>query len=92
MQGYTVPKGGAAGYWRTVEIPRDWQAKRIKLKCDAAFSLAEVWVNGKKVGQYEGGFTPFEFDITDELEPGKSAVIAVRLQQDTMAADLLVDD
>jgi hypothetical protein len=88
MQGFTVPKGGAAGYWRTVEIPRDWQAKRIKLKCDAAFSLAEVWVNGKRVGQYEGGFTPFEFDITDEIEAGKSAVIALRLQQDTMAADL----
>ena len=88
MQGYAVPKGGAAGYWRTVEIPRDWQAKRIKLKCDAAFSLAEVWVNGKKVGQYEGGFTPFEFDITDEVEAGKSAVIALRIVEDTMAADL----
>jgi beta-galactosidase len=88
MQGYTVPKGGAAGYWRTVEIPRDWEAKRIKLKCDAAFSLAEVWVNGKNVGQYEGGFTPFEFDITEEVESGKSAVIALRIEQDTMAADL----
>lgn len=88
MQGYTVPRGGAAGYWRTVQIPGDWQAKRIKLKCDAAFSLAELWVNGKKVGQYEGGFTPFEFDITDAVEAGKSAVIALRIHQDTMAADL----
>ncbi len=88
MQGFTIPKGGAAGYWRSVEIPRDWEAKRIKLKCDAAFSLAEVWVNGKKVGQYEGGFTPFEFDITDEVEPGKPAVIALRLVEDTMAAGL----
>ena len=88
MQGYTVPRGGAAGYWRTVEIPPDWQAKRVKLKCDAAFSLAEVWVNGKIVGQYEGGFTPFELDITDQVETGKSAVIALRIQQDTAAADL----
>lgn len=88
MQGYTVPHGGAAGYWRTVEIPGDWRSKRIKLKCDAVFSLAEVWVNGHKVGQYQGGFTPFEIDITDAIEPGKSAVIALRVQQDTMAADL----
>jgi len=88
MQGFTVPKGGAAGYWRSVEIPGDWRAKRIKLKCDAAFSLAELWVNGKRVGQYEGGFTPFEFDITEDVEVGKSAVIALRLEQDTMAAGL----
>jgi hypothetical protein len=88
MQGFGVPKGGAAGYWRSVEIPRDWDGKRIKLKCDAAFSLAEVWVNGKNVGQYEGGFTPFEFDITEDVEAGRSAVIALRIEQDTMAAGL----
>jgi hypothetical protein len=88
MQGVTVPKGGAAGYWRTVAIPRDWEAKRIKLKCDAAFSLAEVWVNGKNVGKYEGGFTPFEFDITNDVEAGKTAVIAQRIEQDTVAAGL----
>lgn len=88
MQGYSVPKGGAAGYWRTVEIPPEWIGKRIKLKCDAVFSLAQVWVNGKKVGQYEGGFTPFEFDITEDLEPGKPAAIALRVEQDTTAASL----
>jgi hypothetical protein len=88
MQGYSIPKGGAAGYWRTAELPRDWAGKRIKLKCDAVFSLAQVWVNGTTVGQYEGGFTPFEFDITEYVEAGKSAVIALRVEQDTMAADL----
>jgi hypothetical protein len=88
MQGFTVPRDGAAGYWRTVEVPRGWAGKRIKLKCDAVFSLAEVWVNGKKVGQFEGGFTPFEFDVTEDVEAGEVAIIALRVQQDTMAAGL----
>ena len=88
MQGFTVPRDGAAGYWRTVEVPLGWAGKRIMLKCDAVFSLAEVWVNGKKVGQYEGGFTPFEFDVTEDVEAGKAAIVALRVQQDTMAAGL----
>lgn len=88
MQGFTVPSKGAAGYWRTVKIPLNWNGKRIKLKCDAAFSLAEVWVNDKYAGQYEGGFTPFEFDVTKYLIPGKEAVIALKVTEDTQAAAL----
>jgi len=88
MQGFSVPRNGAAGYWRTVEIPEGWAGQRVKLECDAVFSLAEVWVNGKKVGQNEGGFTPFEFDVTGNVEPGKAATIALLVKEDTMAAGL----
>jgi hypothetical protein len=88
MQGFSVPPNGAAGYWRTVEVPDEWAGRRIKLECDAVFSLAEVWVNGKKVGQNEGGFTPFEFDVTENVEHGKITTIALLVKQDTMAARL----
>lgn len=88
MQGFSVPRNGTAGYWRTVEIPDEWVGKRVKLKCDAVFSLAEVWVNGQKVGQNEGGFTPFEFDISKNVEHGKRATIALLVKEDTMAESL----
>jgi hypothetical protein len=40
--------------------------------------LADVYVNGQKVGTHEGGYTPFEFDITSLLRAGENQ-IAVRV-------------
>ena len=34
-----------------------------------------VWVNGKKAGHHVGGFTPFNFDVTDMLKNGENTVI-----------------
>ena len=34
-----------------------------------------VWVNGKKAGHHVGGFTPFNFDISDLLIEGENTVI-----------------
>ena len=34
-----------------------------------------VWVNGKKAGHHVGGFTPFNFDISDLLVEGENTVI-----------------
>ena len=36
---------------------------------------AVVYVNGKKVGHHEGGFTPFNFDVTDVLVDGSNFVV-----------------
>jgi len=36
---------------------------------------AIVYVNGVKVGAHEGGFTPFQFDVTGQLNPGENFVI-----------------
>ena len=34
-----------------------------------------VWVNGKRAGHHVGGFTPFNFDVTDLLHEGRNFVI-----------------
>ena len=34
-----------------------------------------VWVNGQEVGHHVGGFTPFNFDISDLLKEGENTVI-----------------
>ncbi|RPH72496.1 beta-galactosidase, partial [bacterium] len=56
---------GVAWYQRTLEIPIDWIGSgRILLGIDASDYKTEVWFNGMKVGEHEGGYLPFESDVT----------------------------
>jgi beta-glucuronidase len=36
---------------------------------------AHVYLNGKKLGMHKGGFTPFQFDVTDKLVKGRNFVV-----------------
>jgi len=69
---------GVAWYRRTFAIPDSWTNQRTVLHFGAVDYFAEVWINGQFVGAHEGGYTPFEFDITDYLQPGDN-VVTVRV-------------
>ena len=45
---------------------------------DGVFHTAELYVNGEYVGTHRGGYTGFEFDITDYVNQGEN-VVAVRV-------------
>src|SRR5690606_35914749 len=40
---------------------------------------AEVWLNGTRLGDHEGGYLPFEMDLTDALVPDASNELVVRV-------------
>jgi len=88
MQGFAVKPWTPAGYLKTVVLPADWKGARILLRSDGAQSLATFWVNGKLAGRHEGGFTAFEFDVTDLCRPGASNTIAAAVQNES-TADIL---
>ncbi|MBR6276287.1 MAG: beta galactosidase jelly roll domain-containing protein [Prevotella sp.] len=46
-----------------------------------------VYVNGKKVGHHIGGFTPFNYDVTDKLKDGQNVVI-VKVDNKRHAEDI----
>ena len=46
-----------ASYLRDVTIPSEWQGRRIFVRFGGAQSVAELFVNGKYVGEHRGGFT-----------------------------------
>lgn len=49
--------------------------KRLFLYFGAVNYIADVFLNGEKIGSHEGGFTPFQFEITDKVKDGLNAVI-----------------
>lgn len=69
---------GYAWYWTTIDIPQYEPTRRTILRFGAVDYLATVYVNGKQVGQHEGGYTPFSFDISEQVHAGKNQ-IAVRV-------------
>ncbi len=56
-------------------IPSEWKGKDILLHFGAVDWRAEIWLNDIKIGQHEGGYTPFSFDISPFLEDGKQTII-----------------
>ena len=73
-------------YRRTVAIPANdhWRNKRVVLTIGAADFFTDAWCNGKHVGHQEGGYLPFEFDLTDALEQSSNgealAAIVIRVE------------
>ncbi len=85
MQGFEVATNTAAGYVRTFDVSKKWVGKRVKLRFDAVFSVAVVYINGKKVGRHEGGFTPFELDVTEAVKFGSENTIAMAVTSESLS-------
>ena len=85
MQGFDAPTDKGVGYRRNINIPANWAGKRVKIRFDGVYSGSTLWVNGKEIGWHEGGFSPFEYDITDCVNPGKENVLALSVINDTPA-------
>jgi Glycosyl hydrolases family 2, sugar binding domain/Glycosyl hydrolases family 2, TIM barrel domain/Glycosyl hydrolases family 2 len=69
---------GVAWYWRSVQVDELDPTQVALLKFGAVDYRADVYVNGKRVGTHDGGYLPFEFDITSLLKAGANQ-IAVRV-------------
>lgn len=49
--------------------------KRLFVNFGAANYEAIVWLNGKRLGQHVGGFTPFNYEITNLLKEGTNSLV-----------------
>jgi beta-glucuronidase len=70
---------GDVWYQTTARIPRGWHGQRVILHFESATHRATVWVDGHEVGSHEGGYTPFEFDISSWASPGDEVRITVKV-------------
>ena len=54
-------------------MPWGWDERQIYVRFNSVNYLAEVWVNGERLGEHEGGHLPFGYEITDLVKPGPYA-------------------
>jgi len=74
MPGYEHYIGDAV-YERNFEAPSIGAGRIAKLRFDAVYYKAHVWLNGKDVGSHEGGYTSFELDVTESLKVGTNHLV-----------------
>ena len=72
----------AVWYRRAWEQPRLAKGQRLLVHFEAVDWRSTVWVNGKRVSFHEGGYTPFEADITEALVDDTTQEIIVRAEDD----------
>jgi hypothetical protein len=60
----------AVWYRRTVDIPEIPDGEQVMLRFGAVDYHATVWLDDIKVGEHEGGYTPFAFNVTELLRAG----------------------
>lgn len=69
---------GVGWYRRRFATPPGPPGARRFLQFDGVGSVAEVWLNGRRLGGHRGAFSRFRFDVTDALVPGGSNLLVVR--------------
>jgi len=66
---------GTIWYRRQFEVPAEAKGKRLFVYFDGANYNTRVFLNAEELGKHEGGFTPFNFEITDKVHPGTNTLI-----------------
>jgi len=81
---YAFPSMSVGFYRKTFVAPEVLAGERVMLHFEGVLYGAEVWLNGRRLGGHIGGFTGFEFDVTDEIEPGRENLLAVKVEKATV--------
>ena len=86
MQGFAAPyyagdlKEGLGLYRLNFKAKKPTAGGRCYLRFDGVLFGFTAWVNGKKLGEWNAGFNPVTFDVTDALHEGEGEnVLAVRV-------------
>jgi beta-galactosidase/beta-glucuronidase len=68
----------ACWYRRTFALPQLADGARVILHFGAVDHRATVWVDRAQVAEHEGGYTPFEIDLSSFLDDGPLHTLVVR--------------
>ena len=66
-------------YRRHFKVPPVAKGRHVFVDFDGAMTAAEVWLNGNRLGEYKGGYTPFSFELTPSIDWDSENILAVEL-------------
>jgi beta-galactosidase len=66
-----------SSYRRRFKLPPEARGHRVFVDFEGVMTASTVWINGERLGEYKGGYTPFSFDLTPHIDFGGENLLAV---------------
>ncbi|MBN2411386.1 glycoside hydrolase family 2 [candidate division KSB1 bacterium] len=66
-------------YAKDISVPEGWKDKDVFVVFGACDWHTTAWLDGQKLGEHQGGYTPFEFLLPANLIPGKGHRLVLRV-------------
>jgi len=66
-----------SSYRRHFKVPAEARGKNVFVDFEGVMTASTVWLNGTRLGEYKGGYTPFTFELTPHLDFNGENVLAV---------------
>src|ERR1700723_2013576 len=74
-------------YRRRFKLPPEARGQRVFVDFEGVMTASTVWINGTRLGEYKGGYTPFFFELTQHIDFDGENVLAVDVDS-TERADI----
>ena len=80
-----LPHIGSAWYRNIFTLPKNIENKKVILLFEGAMSEPQIYLNGKKVGEWAYGYSYFYFDVSEFINEGENT-LAVKLKNEAYAS------
>ena len=76
-------------YRRRFKLPAEARGHHVFVDFEGVMTASTVWINGTRLGEYKGGYTPFSFDLTPHLDFDGENVLVVDVDSSERPTSLL---
>jgi beta-galactosidase len=66
-------------YRRRFRLPASAHGRRVFVDFEGVMTASTVFLNGEKLGEYKGGYTPFSFELTPHVDFDRENVLVVEV-------------
>ena len=74
-------------YRKQFVVPKEDRGKLLRLKFEGVDYYAAVWLNGEKLGEHEGAYMAFSYDVSPIVKYGAENTLVVKVTCPWMPTD-----